>query len=167
MCNTLKPLVDDCTLLLSEELLEEIIVPTPKKASELAFHLAEVMESNPDAHTDWVKVLQALVLAAIGGDDDDDDSPVERLCSHADVDVKVADRKGNTVLHLAKSAKNVQHVIKKATEKMSDKEKKKLLNQPNQEGKAPLHSAFQQNKPEVVREPVSYTHLTLPTIYSV
>ena len=35
---------------------------------------------------------------------------------------------------------------------MSDGEKKQLLNQPNQNGKAPLHSAFQQNNPEVVCE---------------
>ena len=153
VCDTIKPLVDDCTLLLTEELLEEIILPAPKKASELAHHLAEVMESNPDAHPDWVKVLQALVLAALGndGEDDDDDQAVERLMS-ADVDVRVSDRQGNTALHLAKSAKNIQHVIKKAKEKLSDSEKKQLLNQTNREGRAPLHSAFQQNKPEVVRE---------------
>ena len=151
LCCTIKPLVDDCTLLFTEELLEEIILPAPKKASELAHHLAEVMESNPDAHSDWVKVLQALVLAAIGNDVDDEDQVVERLC-RADVDVRVTDRQGNTALHLAKSAKNVQHVIKNATKKLSDGEKKQLLNQPNQNGKAPLHSAFQQNNPEVVCE---------------
>lgn len=150
VCDTLRPLVDDCTLLLTEELLEEIILPEPKMASELAHHLVEVMESNPGAHTDWVKVLQALVLAAIGTDGDDDDEIVEKLLSKTDV--KVADRHGNTALHLAKSASNVKRVVKKATEKMSEEDRKKMLNQPNREGKAPLHSAFEQNNPEVVRE---------------
>ena len=65
VCSTLTPLVDDCTLLLTEELLEEIILPVPTKASELTSHLVEVIESNLDAHPDWVKVLQALVLGAI------------------------------------------------------------------------------------------------------
>ena len=65
VCSTLTPLVDDCTLLLTEELLKEIILPLPIKASELTTHLVEVIESNLDAHPDWVKVLQALVLGAI------------------------------------------------------------------------------------------------------
>ena len=153
LCDTLKPLVDDCTLLLTEELLEEIILPSPRKPADLAHHLVEVMESNPDAHPDWVKVLQALVLAAIGNDSEEleDDQAVERLLSKTS-DLKFADRHGNTVLHLAKTAMNVNRFIKKAAGEMSDEEKKKFLNQHNQEGKAPLHSAFQQNKPEVVRE---------------
>lgn len=154
VCSTLTPLVDDCTLLLTEDLLENVILPAPRKASELAHHLAEVMESDPDAHPDWIRVLQALVLAAIGTDSDDD--VVETLLvggAGARLDVKATDRKGNTALHLAKSAKNIQRIVKKvATEKMGEADVKKLLNQPNQEGKAPLHSAFQQNNPEVVRE---------------
>ena len=153
VCSTLTPLVDDCTLLLTEDLLENVVLPAPRKASELAHHLAEVMESDPEAHPDWVQVLQALVLAAIGNDSDDE--VVEKLlgAGGARVDVKAADRKGNTALHLAKSAKNIQRIVNKAAaDKMGEKEVKQLLNQPNQEGKAPLHSAFQQNNPEVVRE---------------
>ena len=151
---TIDPLVDDCTLLLTKKLLKEIILPTPKNASELSHHLAEVIETNPGAHSDWVKVLQALVLAAIGREDDDDEQAIEILMSkcHADVDVRVADRRGNTVLHRAKSRKSIQFVIEKATEKLSDDEKKKLLCQSNEEGKAPLHYAFQQNNAEVVCE---------------
>ena len=161
VCGTLTPLVDDCTLLLTEELLEEILLPAPMKASELAIRLVEVMESNPDAHPDWVKVLHALVLSAIGTSEDDDtddecgqvvDRVLNRTGGKVDVDVRAADRKGNTVLHLAKSGKNIQHVVKKATEKMSETERKQFLNQPNQEGKVPLHSAFHEDKPEVVAE---------------
>ena len=156
VCSTLTPLVDDCTLLLTEELLEEIILPVPKKASELANDLVEVMHSNPDAHSDWVKVLQALALNAIGNADSDKEyeQVADTLLNQtvAEVDVRAGDRKGNTALHLAKSAKNVRRVIEKATEKMSETERKKLLNQPNKEGKVPLHSAFHENKPEVVAE---------------
>ena len=77
VCDTLTPLVDDCTLLVTEELLEEIILPVPKKSSELATHLVEVIESNLDAHPDWVKVLQALVLGAVTREscESTDDSP--------------------------------------------------------------------------------------------
>ena len=151
---TIDPLVDDCTLLLTKKLLKEIILPTPKNVSELAHHLAEVIESNPCVHSDWVKVLQALTLAAIGSDGDDDEQAIEFLMSksRADVDVRVADRHGNTVLHRAKSRKSIQLIVKKATEKLSDDEKKRLLSQPNEEGKAPLHYAFQQNNAEVVCE---------------
>ena len=65
VCSTLTPLVDECTLLLTEELLKEIILPAPMKASELATHLVEVIESNLDAHPDWVNVLQTLVLGTV------------------------------------------------------------------------------------------------------
>ena len=154
VCKTVNPLVDDCTLLLTKKLLKEIILPTPKNASELAHHLAEAIESNPGAHSDWVKVLQALVLSAIGSNGDDDEQAIEVLLSksHADVDVSVVDRQGNTVLHRAKSRKNIRFVLKKATEKFSDSDKKQFLSQPNKEGMAPLHSAFQQNNVEIVHE---------------
>lgn len=148
VCATLEPLVDDCRVLLTEDLLENIILPAPKKPGELANHLAEVMESDPDAHPDWVNVMQALVLSAIKCDNDD--QVVDKL--HAHVDARAADGKGNTALHLAKSSKNVQRVIQKASEKIGEEEKKRLLNQPNHEGKGPLHSAFQENKADVACE---------------
>ncbi len=65
VCSTLTPLVDDCTLLLTKELLKEIILPVPKKASELIPHLLEVVESKLADHPDWVKVLHALIFGAV------------------------------------------------------------------------------------------------------
>lgn len=148
VCSSIAPFVDDCTLLLTKELLEEIILPVPKMAVEVVHHLAEVMERNPGVHSDWYKVLQSLVLKAI---ENDDEQVVERVLGNS-VDVTAMNHEGNTAFHLAKSVRIVQLVIKKATEKLSNEEKKKLLNQPNKKGKAPLHSAFQHNKPEFVSE---------------
>lgn len=82
VCSTLTPLVDDCTLLLTEELLEEIILPTPTKPSELATHLVEVIETNLDAHPDWVKVLQALVLGAVTRENFDSTDDNHRAVDH-------------------------------------------------------------------------------------
>ena len=148
VCNSLEPFIDDCTLLMTKELLEEIILPTPKMVTEVVHHLAEVMESNPRAHSDWFKVLQSLVLKAIKNDDEQ----VAESVLKSSVDVRAANLQGNTLLHLARSVKGIQLVVKKATEDLSNEEKSKLLNQPNQEGKAPLHSAFKKNIPEVVCE---------------
>ena len=153
ICSTLTPLVDDCTLLLSEELLEGIILPVPIKPSKLMEKISDLMELNPEGHSDWVKVLQSLVLVAVGNDDEDSDQSVEKVLNKTgkSMNLGVTDRVGNTALHLAKSAKSVQHVIK-ASEKLSVDERKKLLNQKNKKGKAPLHSAFQENKHNVVRQ---------------
>ena len=61
-CETLEPLLDDCSLILSQQLLEGIIVPKPRKPEELAEVITELMETDPNAHSDWIKVLQALTL---------------------------------------------------------------------------------------------------------
>ena len=151
VCSTVNPLVDDCTLLLTEELLEEIITPLPVEPSKLSHYLVEVMQSNPNAHPDWVRVLQALALDAIGKDDADSGDTVAKLLDHG-VDARASDRKGNTVLHLAGSGKSVQQVVTKAAEKMSDEERKRLLNQTNKEGKTALHTALQKGNAEVVDE---------------
>ena len=149
--NTVAPLVDDCTLLLTEDLLEEVITPSPVDPTNLSHHLIEVMQSNPDAHSDWVRVLQALALDAIGKDETDRGDTVSELLDHG-VDARASDRKGNTVLHLAGSGKSIQKVVTKAAEKMSDEERKQLLNQTNKEGKTALHTALQKDNAEVVDE---------------
>ena len=69
ICSTLEPLVDDCTLLLTKELLKALIVPEPIPQSKLVDRIAELMELHPEAHSDWVKVLRALVLVAVGNKD--------------------------------------------------------------------------------------------------
>ena len=40
--STLEPLVDDCTVIMSEKLLEGIITPKPKEASNLVFEIVEI-----------------------------------------------------------------------------------------------------------------------------
>ena len=117
VCNTLTPLVDDCTLLLTEDLLEEIILPVPKKASELATHLVEVIESNLDAHPDWVKVLQALVLGPLTKEScESTDSKPHRVVHH---------RKDSFLQkHCPDHPQKVQFI--------------QALNKPNKEGDTPL-----------------------------
>ena len=148
VCSTISPFVDDCTLLLTKGLLNEIVTPFPVKASNLAHHLVKVMESHPDAHPDWPRVLRALTLDVIGRDDTDS---VTELVDHG-ADITACDRKGNTVLHLACSGKSLRQVIKKTAEKMCDKERQCLLNQTNKEGKTALHTALQKDNPDVVDE---------------
>ena len=149
--STMSPLVDNCTLLLTKGLLKEIITPFPVKASNLTHHLVKVMESHPDAHPDWVRVLQALTLNVIGRDDIGCGDTVVKLVDHG-ADITACDRKGNTVLHLACSGKSLRQVIKKTAEKMCDEERQCLLNQTNKEGKTALHTALQKDNPEVVEE---------------
>ena len=44
--STLEPLVDDGSVMMTEELLEEIITPKPRDASRLVFELVEIMDKN-------------------------------------------------------------------------------------------------------------------------
>ena len=44
--STLEPLVDDGSLMMTKELLEEIITPKPREASRLVFELVEIMDKN-------------------------------------------------------------------------------------------------------------------------
>ena len=54
--DVLEPLVDDCNVMMTEELLEELLLPTPCSADRLVFQLVQIMGKNEDAHPDWVKV---------------------------------------------------------------------------------------------------------------
>ncbi len=150
LVSTLTPLVDDCTLLLSLRLLKEIILPVPIKASELVHRISRLMELHPEAHSDWVKVLQALVLVALCNRNDDAEDGQDKVrnvlaCKGKFMDMRAADRKGNTALHLVKSESHVK-LIMKACESMKENDLNKLVNQKNKDGKNPLHSAFQGNK---------------------
>ena len=44
--STLEPLLDDGSVMMTEELLEEIITPNPREASRLVFDLVEIMEKS-------------------------------------------------------------------------------------------------------------------------
>ena len=144
---TIEPLVDDCTVLLTESLLEEIILPKPVEVSRLAHHLTEVMDSNPEAHPDWVSILRSLTLSAIGHDNSED---VQKLLDKG-VAVDSTDGAGNTMIHKAAGNGSVK-ILKSVTAKLSNEEKQKVLAKTNQEGKAPLHVAFEKNNPDAVTE---------------
>ena len=141
---TIEPLVDDCTLMLTSGLLKEIILPKPIDPQQLSHHLTEVMATNPDAHPDWVKVMRALVLSAIGQDDDDG---VDELFDK--VDIHATDLHGNTLLHQAASAGSAK-VWKRVTSKLMKRDSQKLMCTINEEGKNPVQMAFQKNFPDLV-----------------
>ena len=119
ICSTLEPLVDDCTLLLTEKLLKALVVPEPIPQSKLVDCIAELMEQHPDAHSDWVQVLRALVLVAVGNKEEDPECAV--------------------------------HKVMAAAKNMSSDQRKAVVNSQNKNGKAVLHTVFQDNKQVVVR----------------
>ena len=143
----LEPLVDDCTLILTKYLLEGIITPQPRDPSELSNVLTELMETNPNAHPHWSTVFEALWKSAVGRGDAD---AISHLAEKAGADVSHTDRQGNTFLHhaiAAGSAKGVQSI----TENISEEDKHKFLTATNEDGKAAIHCAFEQNDPDIVR----------------
>ena len=147
ICETLEPLVDDCAVILTTHLLVGIISPTPRKAEELSEVITELMQVNPDAHPDWVTVLRALWRQALVLDSADG---ISRLVEIGGGNAHCQDNEGNTLLHhaiVAGSAKGVQSI----TENMSETDKQKILNATNEEGKAAVHCAFEQNDPDIVR----------------
>ena len=44
ICSLLEPLVDDCALMLTDGLLKELILPSPRAPEQLVFDLVEIME---------------------------------------------------------------------------------------------------------------------------
>ncbi len=149
ICSTIAPLVHSCTLLLSKDLLKAVILQYPIKPSKLVKRISEEMAKQPNAHSDWVRVLHAVVFDAIQKDGDEAHDEVDCVLGGGETpfNAEATDDKGNTLLHLAQSGKHVSTIIK-ATK--SEEEKKKLVNQRNKDGHTPLHSAFKENKHEVV-----------------
>ena len=137
--NTIEPLVDDCTLMLTEDLLNELLVDDePVDPSNLAVHLLEVKETNPDAHSDWVQVFQALVLDALVKKDSDD---LEKLIKEED----------SRLMRLCGAFGNGK-IFKLLSSKLSDEGRKKILARKDDEGKTPLHVAFEKDRPKAVSE---------------
>ena len=59
---TLTPLLAKGTVMLTKDLLKEIIVPSPLDPSMITLHLVEVMEHNPDSHPEWYAIIQSLMF---------------------------------------------------------------------------------------------------------
>ena len=143
----LEPLVDDCFVILTKHLLEGIITPEPRNASDLSNVLTELMQTNPNAHPHWSNVFEALWKSAVRGDGNEDEIA---LLAEKAADASHKDDQGNTFLHhaiTAGSAKGVQSI----TENISEEDKHKFLHATNADGKAAIHCAFEQNDPDIVR----------------
>ena len=120
--------------LFSQQLLEGIVVPKPREPEQLAEVITELMETNPNAHPDWIKVLQTLTLQAIGQDN------VQHLSSLVGKGAKI-----DTLLHHAITAGSLKS-IRFLTNSVSEE----LLHATNEDGKAAIHCAFEKNNPEMV-----------------
>ena len=149
LIKTLEPLVDDCTLWLTGELLENLIDvkayedPSPTK---LAHVIPEIIHSNPDAHPDWPAVFRSLVLGAVSKDDDEtldsellkkggDDLTVSALSSAAK----------------SKSGKSFQKIMSM----LSPEQKESFLNKPGSDGRSAVENAFEKDSESAVAEIVN------------
>ncbi len=144
--STLEPLVDDCAVVLTEGILEELLLPSPLPAQRLIFHLVEVMERNTDAHPDWVSVLQAIAKPALQNGDEEAVKAIHTKLAGGGLD-----RKGENLLHKAASAgtgKTIRSLLEGGDEEL----KKQLLEKKNKAGRTSLHIAFEQDNREAIQE---------------
>ncbi|KAL5479828.1 hypothetical protein EMCRGX_G023414 [Ephydatia muelleri] len=141
--DTFEPLVGDCNVVLTKELLALVVLPEPVEPSNLPLHLLNAMRLHPEAHRDWFRVVQSLALSALRNDDHEN---LDALSGQVD-GARVTDRYGNGALHLASSAKTARHILHRAG---SEEEKKKLLSRTNGKGKTALEVALEECKAGVV-----------------
>ena len=94
---TLAPLMHDGSVLLNEAILREIILPKPLQPSEISFHLIEVMEVDPSAHLEWLKLLQALLHSACSRENKNE----IKLLLNKGGNLEQEDNDGNTPIHTA------------------------------------------------------------------
>ena len=94
---TLAPLMRDGSVLLNEAILREIILPKPLQPSEISFRLVEVMEVDPRAHPEWLKLLQALLHSACSRENKNE----IKLLLNKGGNLEQEDSDGNTPIHTA------------------------------------------------------------------
>ena len=145
LCQTVEPLVDDCTLMLTTGLLEAIVMPEPKRPEDLGDAITELMQSNPDAHPDWVKVLRALALQAISQNNSEG---MDKLINKG-LKLDVKDDDDNTLVHSAVMAGSA-NAIQCITSSLSEEQRDELFNAKNKEGKTAVYCAFEQHNPDVI-----------------
>ena len=145
LCHTVEPLVDDCTLMLTKGLLEAIVVPEPRNPEDLGAVITDLMQTTPDAHPDWVKVLRALALQAISNNSSEG---MEKLISNG-LKLDVKDSEDNTLVHSAVMAGST-NAIQRITSTLSEEERNDIFNATNKEGKTAIDCAFEQNNPDIV-----------------
>ena len=59
--STLSPLLYKGIVQLTKPFLKELLVPEPLHPKDIASHLIDVMDRDPDAHPEWLGVIQALL----------------------------------------------------------------------------------------------------------
>ena len=143
--DALEPLVDDCTLLLTKGILETLVLPFPKQASELAYVLMELMEKKPDAHPNWAEVMKALMLVAVGQEIDEGGELLAPLKAAFEKNSLVQQGAGLTTVtadenesHLAAEQVDARVHKKDSSEQQQLND---LLNAVNKEGRTPLMTA--------------------------
>ena len=94
---TLAPLMRDGSVLLNEAILRKIILPKPLQPSEISFSLVEVMEVDPRAHPEWLKLLQALLHSACSRENKNE----IKLLLNKGGNLEQEDNDGNTPIHTA------------------------------------------------------------------
>ena len=140
--NMLEPLVDDCTLWLTGELLKELIAAKAYHDSspgKLARIIVEIIDSNPNAHPNWSAVFRSLVLDAVSKDD------VGALDS--ELLEKGGDELTASALRSAAmigSGKSFRTIIST----LSPEKKLKLLQEPDAGGKNAVEYAFENDTDE-------------------
>ena len=145
---TLVPLVDDCTLELTEKLLEEVVLPKPKSGEhELMQHLIEVSHRKPDVHPNWMAVFRAMLLPALVADDCETLGQLMKLQGLSPT--AFVNKKGETLIHVATEAGSSK-CVKKIIETSSSP--KDLVSLANKMGKTSLQLAFERHQSEVILE---------------
>ena len=139
----------------SEMLLEVAVLPSPKLPRDLAYHLVEVMETQPDAR--WSLVYEALVHHAcfVG-----DKQQVETLLTR-ETDLQKASLTGNSILHIAAAS----HVSRRFMEWLLDRVDKKehgiVLKKCNSLGKNAFEIAFEKSNASAMKAMIGQMGIAL------
>ena len=97
----LGPLVDDGQVTLTKALLKELVLPEPVKVEHLAHHMVDVVNRNPEAHTEWPKVFNTLFMSACNKNSVDE---IDVLASQGATMEHTSKCTGKTPLHVAVSS---------------------------------------------------------------
>ena len=129
----LLPFMRDGDVLLTERLLQAMVLPKPKRMKQLLHDLVHVMEKQPESHPQWYKVVQAMLHPACYGDDYDGVKTLLRkggeLCR--------PNKEGNTPLHTAASGVSsdcMEWLLQLAENQVQPRELKKTLQRQNSKG---------------------------------
>ena len=129
----LLPFMREGNVLLTERLLQAMVLPKPKTMKQLLHDLVHVMEKQPESHPQWYKVVQAMLHPACYGNDYDGVKTLLRkggeLCK--------ANQEGNTPLHTAASgvsSEGMEWLLQLAESQVQPRELTRTLQRRNSKG---------------------------------